>query len=347
MKNVSELDVDDSYILKGIAICAMLCWHLFYCENSLGVRYGIASHTIGILGDVCVSVFLFVSGYGLSKSLRKNESDSIESYSEKEIFLFVIRRLFKFYSNFWFIFVLFVPVGIFFFDRPLSILSFVKNLAGLDYYNEAWWFNGLIVIFYWIFPCIYCAIRKTPIVALLFTFLLFEGSIFGVNFGLYLFIFVIGVCFPCYSNKINFVVSEYFSTIVVASIITFVGGWLLLLYIDTIYGYGSPCYRGIRLYNLFAIFVILPVALYIKNTAMRHIFSYLGRHSANIFWFHSFIYYYWFPHFFFQFKISIVPFILLIIICLIISEIVERVKLILRFDKMQKVVTNYINNIKI
>ena len=61
-----HLSTSDTLILKGIAICGMLCWHLFYCPNPVGEEFSFITKWFGIMGDVCVSAFLFVSGYGLT-----------------------------------------------------------------------------------------------------------------------------------------------------------------------------------------------------------------------------------------------------------------------------------------
>lgn len=62
-----EISKQDSLIMKGIAICAMLWHHLFYTHP----EYGKFVYELGQLGKVCVAIFLFVSGYGLYKSFNK------------------------------------------------------------------------------------------------------------------------------------------------------------------------------------------------------------------------------------------------------------------------------------
>lgn len=66
-----SLTKEDSNILKGFAICGMLCWHLFYCDNPVGRQFSEFTRFVGMVGDVCVSLFLFVSGYGMSYTLHK------------------------------------------------------------------------------------------------------------------------------------------------------------------------------------------------------------------------------------------------------------------------------------
>lgn len=61
------LTLHDTAILKGIAICAMLVHHLFY-ENP---EYGAVVWHCALLGKVCVAIFLFLSGFGLTFQFGK------------------------------------------------------------------------------------------------------------------------------------------------------------------------------------------------------------------------------------------------------------------------------------
>ena len=59
------LSKSDTSALKGIAIMAMLLHHLYY-SIPIGVEpYTGILYLLGIIGKVCVPIFLFCSGYGL------------------------------------------------------------------------------------------------------------------------------------------------------------------------------------------------------------------------------------------------------------------------------------------
>jgi peptidoglycan/LPS O-acetylase OafA/YrhL len=57
-----RLSLDESLIIKGIAICLMLWHHLFY-ESP---EYGEIVFQTAKFGKLCVALFLFISGYGLT-----------------------------------------------------------------------------------------------------------------------------------------------------------------------------------------------------------------------------------------------------------------------------------------
>jgi len=81
----------DSFILKGIAICLMLWHHLFTT-----IECGEVALYWGRLGKVCVSIFLFVSGYGLYVQYSKVNFTNTSSFL-KNNFIFLLNRLTKFY----------------------------------------------------------------------------------------------------------------------------------------------------------------------------------------------------------------------------------------------------------
>lgn len=119
---------------------------------------------IGVLGKVCVAMFLFCSGYGLTEQYGRG-INSINHIKDKILYSvkFIIKRLIKFYSAYWFVFIIFVPLGIFVFDRSLidaygenvNILKrFIYDIIGIQgsqSYNITWWFNKLIILFYFIY----------------------------------------------------------------------------------------------------------------------------------------------------------------------------------------------------
>jgi peptidoglycan/LPS O-acetylase OafA/YrhL len=148
MKNFDyHLSINDTFLIKGIAICLMLWHHLFY----LNPEYGTFVFQLGLLGKVCVALFLFVSAYGLTIQYGKTDDKSALA-----IFQFQAKRFVKFYANYWFIFCVFVPLGVFLFGRSLqeaygntniikSLLFDFIGINGFQSYNATWWFNQLII----------------------------------------------------------------------------------------------------------------------------------------------------------------------------------------------------------
>ena len=66
-----SISKDNTLALKGIAIVAMLLHHLFYTHS----EYGVSVQQIGLIGKVCVALFLFLSGYGLTIQYGKQQAN--------------------------------------------------------------------------------------------------------------------------------------------------------------------------------------------------------------------------------------------------------------------------------
>lgn len=313
-----------SLIMKGIGICLMLTHHLFYSEKSIPLYDDIVIHghgivnTIGVFSKLCVALFVFVSGYGLAVSTPGNFS----------VGRFYIRRFRKLYLNYWLIWLIFVPIGIFVFHRTfedvynisggvfqgliLDILG-VYNLFGHLGYNPTWWFYSCIILLYLLFPVIMHKWKP-------FTFLQTTVAICISPFGFlpfiqpichYLLPFMAGIImaksprsvFDKIRNK------EIILAVCVLVVTRLIGGELNFI-IDT----------------------LLCIAIALLTGRIRHVplvtglFERLGKHSMNMFLFHTFIYYYWFSDIIYYTGNPFVIFLSLIGICYPISCVIEFLK---------------------
>lgn len=100
-QNIFALTKQDTAVLKGIVIIAMLMHHLWGCPP-VGVEpYTGVLGFLGNVGKVCVAMFLFCSVYGLSndnnRALSKN-SNSINRIMR--LVQLLLLRFVKFYSNY-------------------------------------------------------------------------------------------------------------------------------------------------------------------------------------------------------------------------------------------------------
>ena len=62
--------------------------------------------------------------------------------------------------------------------------------------------------------------------------------------------------------------------------------------------------------------------------------EFVGKHSMNIFMFHTFIYYYWFSEFVYSSRNPLFIYLLLLSICLFVSVAIEWIKKNVKFDKL-------------
>ncbi len=157
-----ELSRSDTTAIKGIAILLMLWHHLFL--NTMA--YGTLTHSLAVVFKVCVALFLFVSGYGLTKQYSQLEKPYF-----KNTVKFLLRRYVNFFLSYWFCFVLVVVVGnvcgySFSEAYPVGrnllkcVLLDVAGQMGYNSYLNPWWFNKMIIQLYLVFPILFLIIRN-------------------------------------------------------------------------------------------------------------------------------------------------------------------------------------------
>ena len=123
MSNYANIDhrfliisTKQSTLLKGLTILLMIFHHLFAYPSRIDASiewFSIFSQpeverVIGLISRVCVPMFLFLSGYGLTKSSGRT-----------------IQRVINFMGVFWFYLLSFVPIGYIWF-------SDVKTFDGMQ-----------------------------------------------------------------------------------------------------------------------------------------------------------------------------------------------------------------------
>lgn len=357
LTNIFILSKQDTNVMKGIAIVAMLCHHVYSCQPEWVVAYPYWLTMLGILGKVCVAIFLFCSGYGLATQYKRilNNTPLVKAKIHKTI-IFILKRFVKFYSAYWFVFLIFVPLTIFFFDRPLSAaygenVNVLKRLffdilgvQGFQSYNITWWFNKLIILFYLLFPIFFIAIKKTKWVGLLCCFILMRlannlGVVNYYDILFWQFPFVLGIGWVLYQEQIakcsNWI-NKHIGLITVVAVISLLIGILQRLY--NIIPFGNI--TGARFDGFLCLLLALCVVLIFRRMKYTYIvLSFLGKHSINIYLIHTFFNYYWEPIHYFLHTNKICRFMglnmwIFMIVCLLISIILEFMKEKLYWNKL-------------
>lgn len=128
----------ESLQMKGAAILIMIFLHLFInpsnvalCQNYFFWRGEPVVSQLAKFTGICVSLYLFLSGYGLYIIYRRNSN--IRPW----------KRILKLYLNFWIVFVIFIPLAAYLYpDRyPGNWMVFLNNVTGWHTtYNGEWWF---------------------------------------------------------------------------------------------------------------------------------------------------------------------------------------------------------------
>ena len=186
-------DREDTKVIKGIAILLMLAHHLWAFPDRiygggftaiLSVFGMPLSVFIGKFGKICVSLYFFLSGYGLYKSSRGKKLD-------------ILLRLKGLYSSYWKVFFLFIPIAFLFFSNQpeyceeaslcfryaaLSNREFISNVLGITCtYNSEWWFFRAYVVALLTFPFLNRIMDNRPVVyniAGIIVFSILETNVF-------------------------------------------------------------------------------------------------------------------------------------------------------------------------
>lgn len=322
MKAEVLLSKRNSLVLKGGGILLMLFHHLFYSEWSRPLYDDITIHGVGLVNQLgifsklCLAVFVFASGYGLT----------VSTPSDIKLKDFYLHRFKKLYMNYWFVWLLFVPVSVFVFGRTFmdaygdhvvgkTVLDFfgLLKMFGYDSYNPTWWFYNCIIILYLLFPLLnkylwttaYLVISVALFIALLGAITFFQPIIPCLT------VFIAGMFMA--KVPLSWLNGSKVWHIVIALI-------LLCLWRGT-----KTCPRHIAEP---LICVGLSILIYKARIwqVVRIMFEELGKHSMNMFLIHTFIFYFWFTKFVYITRNPLIIFITLVIMSYLTSLILEWIK---------------------
>ena len=150
IKCETVLTKDYSNMVKGMAVLMMIMHHLWgFPEKIPALPLSNLEVQLGAAGKICVSIFMFISGYGLYYTFKQKGT------------IQVWHRVWNVYKRFWQVFFIFVPIGFLFLSKPFGILEFLQNLFCLKFsYNHEWWFLGTYIEFLFVLPVVLLADQK-------------------------------------------------------------------------------------------------------------------------------------------------------------------------------------------
>ena len=332
-----EFTIKETNIAKGIACMLLLFHHLFYHESKFDLFWHLTNPPLissaATLGKVCVAIFLILSGYGLVKSAESDEKVGVK---------FTLRHLTKLIMQFWFIYILFVPLGFVFGRSPLDIYGIgirgiikavidflgISNIMNTPTMNGTWWFMGAIILLYIGFPILYRAMKKKPCITLfigmLICFFSNSNSRWFHAIVVWIFPFVSGM-FLAEKNLIN----KFFQRKPVIQVLSMIVFFIVSLVIRKISGIRGDTFFGLSIIGVWFVF-------FYKFRMIGSVLGFIGKHSGNIFMFHSFIYAYYFKEIIYSLWYPPLIYVNLILICVMVSVIIEKLKVLIRYDKLQR-----------
>ena len=363
MKN--GLTKNDSLAIKGIAILFMLFHHLYLAEDRFEghvVNFSPFGQenvvTFALLLKICVSMFAFITGYGLLKSISKVQ------LNKTEVTKWSISRLIKTMSGFWFIYVIAFIVT-FFIDRlPMEKYFTGSRANGIAYMlidflglanffnsptlNSTWWYMSAAIVFVLIIPIAYVAAKKIgylPIIAVVCALpRLLADYPGGTN--MYTFILPVLLGMMCADHNIFEKISEKSPENKIASYIIH-----FILFGAIVFFLAYTPYLRARTKSWEIVYGILPVfviffARYcvVRIPIIKNILVFLGKYSMAIFLSHTFIRYNYLNSFVYSFKHFALIYLVLLALSVALAVVLDTIKKLCKYDKLISKITKKITD---
>ena len=330
-----ELSKNDTKMTKGLAIIFMVLLHLFCIKDNLPFEPLIYIgntpfvYYVGLFGDCCVVMFCFCSGY----------AHQLIYESKQQPYKTIVKRLPAFIINFWVICIIFSVIGLITGNEhiPGSLQTFIRNMLLYRMsYNGAWWFV------------------VTYILICLFSFAMLKLVKKSSVFSLILFSVIYVVSYLIRFHIIN-ITTDWTSFNTLISSLSPTGTSLLPYIVGAVF-YKHKIFTALRkttdrinkhLLNLLLLFfmsamfvahafveslfvaiftgigTIICFNLWQKSKTIIKLFSFIGKHSTNIWLTHMFFYLVIFKNFVFIVKYPLLCFILMMLITICVSVIIN------------------------
>lgn len=340
---------DHSNMAKGLAILLLLTYHLFENEaliTSLQVNYQPFSLsnflTFTEFGNVCVSVFVFLTSFGIATGL----------FSQKEITISVayqqaVKRFFILMIQFFIVYISINLLWWYKFDyqslygiNKQGFLFMLTDAAGLSMFfdtptlNETWWYMEIAYILIFLIPFLTWIVKKIGYPFLLIAAFLPYMVTLNPDLERYFFVSAFGVC-AAYGKWLDHILQIKIHP-VVKGMIGIIGFFLCVL-----------IRQNYMIYEHYIHIIDAPIALFLVYFAsavlgaipgIKQCFVFIGKHAMNIYLVHTFFYMALWQKYIYYFHYAFITLSLLIIVCLIYSILLELIK---KFTGINKLLARY------
>lgn len=295
-----EFKVSDSTAIKGVAILLLLFHHLFFkmeANKDIGVAFLTNERIlrIAIFSKICVSIFAFITGYGLTKSFMKSQ-ENVENW--------LPQRVKRNITSCWYAVALsmIIPEIIehkasrFYFDGEFThgLIRLCSTYLCLDrvlhhrLYNGSWWYLSALLIFTLMIPVFYFLVKKLGVSTSILIVVIAPRIISNGDGGKatnaisFFMPLLFGVIFAYYDlfvklNNYNQIVEA-----IILAILVVVSYKLYLQLVDSNYW---EIYWGIIptvvIVFLYRCIVWIPI--------LTNVLQFIGKHSLSIFLTHAYI----------------------------------------------------------
>ncbi len=378
---IKAFSKDDTSAIKGIAILLLLNHHNFLSAErykNYTVSFFPLSEQSAVafssFGKICVSIFVFLSAYGLTLSLKKYGGETTLRAGQYRDYL--VPRLIKLMWGFWFAFAFCAVACAFISPQHFSVYSpgggvygILRGLtnAVIDFFglaslfgsptlNGTWWYMTLAIFIVIIVPLIAACCKKLGTLASVLIILFAPRLIvLGTDFLIgnqsnvlrYTFPVLLGVlfaqndilarlkAFAVTKNKaLNKAVKFVAATAILAALYVLRGAC------NPISGYTYELRDGIIpvfvIYYCYEFIIDIPI--------IRQVLLFIGKYSMDIFLTHTFIRLYLFADFTYSFGNWLLIDLVLLLDSLAVAIAMHFIKKFTRYDNLLSVVLKKVNN---
>jgi len=357
----TEFSKNNTLALKGIAIIMMVFHHCFRATE-LFEGYNVSFFPfsknfvveLSSTFKICVSIFAFLTGYGLILSLKKL-SEKYE-WNHKQIFKWISERLIKTLSGYWIIVILSLIICQLIDGKTAEVLfkngiiygsvKVILNLFGLSkltsttMFCSTWWYMSIAILFIVSIPIFAKLFKKYRYLPVLF-FVFIIPRIIGwkyVNSSYisFLFPFLLGIIFGENNLMVKIAnIKVYKKNEYINKILKFIIGTIIVVLLYKIYNrLPYKKFWEIR-------YGIIPVCMmcylyefYIDLPIIKQILVFLGKNSMNMFLIHSFLIEDYLKDFLYGQENFIKIAMALLVISLVISIIIELFQKATQYNKL-------------
>lgn len=340
----------------------MMLFHHCFRDKNLFINYNVSFFpfnqdfiiNISLTFKICVSIFAFLTGYGLMLSFQKLKNKYY--WNNKEICKWIFDRLIKTLAGFWIIALLsyiicqlvngmtekiFFKEGIIygFFQIIINFFGLSKFFL-LNDFNSAWWYMSMAILFIISIPLFVKLFEKYGHIKILIMAIIIPRVIswsFGSvnNYIVFIFPVLLGMIFAeknllvkIANIKVN--KNKYINKFIKFAIETII---LIILYL---------LYEKLNSKQFWELkFGIIPVYLIcylyefiIEMPIIKNVLKCLGKYSMDIFLIHEFIRTYYLTDWIYSLGNFLKIITALLISSLIISILVELLKKMIKYDKL-------------
>ncbi|MBQ7972990.1 MAG: acyltransferase [Lachnospiraceae bacterium] len=324
-------------IVKGVAIILMLIYHLFESAELLernGVNYAPFSEEVfGYFtgfGNICVSVFVFLTAYGISYGLMGGES-----FDWKGAYGKAAKRFAKLMGNFL---CLYISVNLLwgwmldyaslYGSGKQGAIAMVTDALGLSMFfdtptlNETWWYMELAYMLIFLVPLLAFCTRKIGWYILPAAFILQYVFPMHSDMMRYFPVVMVGICAAWGKWPERFMNSRF---PLWAKYLIAVPAFVLCIAIrqnELVYNSYVPLADSVIVLFL----VLFTADLLGRIPVVSKVFAFIGKHSMNIYLVHSFFYLILFMDYIYCVPYWAVTVVILLVISLLYSVLLELIK---------------------